>query len=397
MKPTRLTLFAAIMVAQFFLFEAGLRWAGGSEAAPVFQQLFMQDAALGGYRLKPGASAHYKTTEFETDIVINSSGVRDREVPAKPANERRIVVLGDSLVLSVQVDARETFCARLEKRLNAARQPGEPVWRVINAGVQGYGPVEELEFYRHVASRFQPDVVLVALFVGNDAMEASDAAARIFPQGTGAAVKTPAVPAANLEAVKRPSRWPLWLRRLTRRTMVAQIVRMRAVAVLERFGDARPIDRALTMYLPVEPPEMARGLEVTREAVRRLAMLAADDGARTGIVLVPARFQVADDDFGALEATVEQSGFTLVRDAGTDRFRQALAPLGLPMMDALPVLRHDPRRAQLFFKSTAHFTVTGHEVMAAGLESFLRGSSLLTAVPVTPGASPGAATKGPRP
>jgi lysophospholipase L1-like esterase len=399
-KPSRLALFAAIMIAQFVLFEAGLRWAGGSEAAPVFQQLFMQDSEMGGYRLKPGATAHFKTTEFETDIAINSSGVRDSEIPAKPVSERRIVVLGDSLVLSVQVDAQETFCALLQKRLNAASKPGEPAWRVINAGVQGYGPVEELEFYQHVARRFQPDIVLVALFVGNDAMEAGDTAGKLASEGNesaGAPAAAPASPGPQLDAVKRPSRWPLWLRRLTRRTMVTQIVRMRAVTLLERFGDARPIDRALTMYLPAMPPDMARGLDVTREAVRRLAALAAEDGARTGIILVPARFQVADDDFGYLAEAVEQTGSTLVRDAGTDRFRQAMAPLALPIMDALPVLRNDPRNQQLFFKSTAHFTVTGHEAMAAGLESFLRGSGLLLPAASGAGTPQGSKLKGPRP
>ncbi len=71
------------MFAMFFVFEAGLRIAGGSEAAPVFQQLFMQDPAMGGYRLRPGAKARFRTTDFETDIAINSSGVRDREIPTE--------------------------------------------------------------------------------------------------------------------------------------------------------------------------------------------------------------------------------------------------------------------------------------------------------------------------
>jgi hypothetical protein len=373
-KSSRLLLFAAILLLQFFVFEAGLRLAGGSEAAPVFQQLFLQDPEMGGYRLKPGAKAHYKTADFETDIVINSSGTRDREIPPKPPGERRIVILGDSLVLSVQVQTGETFCSRLEQRLNDHRALGEPRYRVINAGVQGYGPVEELAFFEHVASRFQADVVLIAIYAGNDAMEANDSGAKILPAGTGG--NTPSQP-SQLEAVKRPSRWPLWLRRLTRNSMVLQIVRMRATTLMERFGQARPIDRALTIYLPKLPADMARGLDVSRECVRRIATLAAGQGAKTGIVLLPARFQVADDDYDNLRAIIEDSGATLVRNAGTARFRDALGSLGLPLMDALPTLHDSPRRAGIFFKTTAHLTVTGHDVLATGLESFLRGSGLL--------------------
>jgi hypothetical protein len=372
-KPTRLLLFAAIVLAQFFVFEAGLRLAGGSEAAPIFQQLFLQDPDV-GYRLRPGARARFRTADFDTDIVINSSGTRDREIEPKAADEHRIVVLGDSLVLAVQVPQDATFTAVLEKRLNAHRAPGEARYRVINAGNQGYGPVEELAFFEHVARGFEADVVLVGVFVGNDAMEANDTGAKVLPIAEGAVAPAAFVPS---EAVKRPSRVPLWLRRLSRRSMVLQITRMKAMTLMERFGQVRPIDRALTMYLPTIPPEMARGLAVSRECVRRIEAVAAQGGARTGIVLLPARFQVRDDDYANLRAIVEASGATLLRDAGTKRFEEALAPLGLPMMDALQVLRPAPQDPELFFATTAHLTVTGHAVLAAGLEDFLRSSGLL--------------------
>jgi hypothetical protein len=372
-KPSRLLLFSGILLAQFFLFEAGLRLAGGSEAAPVFQQLFLQDPLV-GYRLKPGARVRFRTADFDTEISINSSGTRDREIGPKAADEFRIVVLGDSLVLAVQVQQPETFTALLERRLNASRGPGEPRYRVINAGIQGYGPVEELAFFEHVASRFEADLVLVGVFVGNDAMEASDSGANILPVAEGA-VEPTASDASD--AVKLRSRYPLWLRRLTRRSMVLQIVRMRATTLLERFGQARPIDRALTMSLPELPQEMARGLAVSRECVKQIDAIATERGGRTGIILLPARFQVREDDYENLRAIVAASGGTLLRDVGTKRFQEALAPLGLPMMDALPVFRRLPQQPELFFATTAHLTVRGHEVLAAGLEDFLRGSGLL--------------------
>ena len=373
MKPSRLLLFSAIAGAQFLVFEAGLRLAGGSEAAPVFQQLFLQDPVV-GYRLKPGARARFRTADFDTDIIINSSGTRDREIGPKAPDEHRIVVLGDSLVLAVQVEQEETFTAVLEKRLNAHRAPGEARYRVINAGIQGYGPVEELAFFEHVASRFDADVVLVGVFVGNDAMEANDTGAGILPVAEGTVAQ---VASSASEAVKRPSPYPLWLRRLTRRSMVLQITRMRATTILERFGQVRPIDRALTMYLPELPPEMARGLAVSRECIRRIDGIARERGGRTGIVLLPARFQVRDDDYANLRAIVAESGGTLLRDVGTTRFQEALAPLGLPMTDPLPVFRQFPQQPELFFATTAHLTVRGHEVLAAGLEGFLRSSGLL--------------------
>src|SRR4029079_17503393 len=104
-----------------------------SEAAPSFQALFMPDAVV-GYRLRPNARTRFVTPEFETDIAINARGVRaDRAIGPKPAGERRIVVLGDSLVLSVQVELRQTFCRLLEADLNRGRRTDPR--RVMNAAV----------------------------------------------------------------------------------------------------------------------------------------------------------------------------------------------------------------------------------------------------------------------
>jgi lysophospholipase L1-like esterase len=122
---------------------------------------------------------------------------------------------------------------------------------------------------------------------------------------------------------------------------------------------------------------MERGLAVTRECVRRIAESAAGQGARTGIVLVPARFQVADDNYENLKAIVAESGEALLRDAATDRFTAALSGLGLPMVDTLPALRDASGRTRVFMRSTAHFTRDGHEVMADALARFLRDAGLL--------------------
>ena len=360
------------MLVQFGLFEAGMRLHAGSEAAPAFQQLFMRDPEV-GVRLRPGASARFRTSEFETDIVINSSGVRDDEIGPKAAGERRIVVLGDSIVLAVQVQAAETFCARLQQRLNAQQAAGGTAYRVINAGVQGYGPVEDLRFFERVARRFEADVVLVVVYVGNDAMEAADSGDAVLPRpeaDVAAAAHGPTVTTA-------PSRWPLWLRRMVRRSMVLQTVRLRAVTLLDRYSRVHPIDRALTMYLPDLPPEMERGLAVSRESVRRIAATAASDGARTGVVLVPARFQVDDENFDSLKAIVAAGGQDLVRDAASKRFASAFSGLGLPLLDTLPALRTASGEARVFMRSTAHLTLHGHQVMADTLAGFLRDSGLL--------------------
>jgi lysophospholipase L1-like esterase len=353
-RLARVGLLAVILAAEFAVLEAGLRWHGGSEAAPGFQQLFMQDPRV-GHRLRPGATTRYTTPEFSTRITINEQGVRDdASIGPKAANETRIVILGDSLVLSVQVELQQTFAKELERGLQAA-MPSR-TWRVINAGVQGYGPVDEWLFYRHVVAAFDPDLVLVMAFVGNDAVEAHDKASWIDTGGR------PAGDVAEIAATR--------MRRLVRSSMVLQGARLRSDQLKARF-EGPGTERPLTSYLAEPPADVVDGLAQTRRAFGLIAEAASARGARTALVLMPARFQTDDADYGRLRAIVAEAGGALVRDAATDRFREALAPLGLPMLDLLPVLQAEPNRVELFFQRNVHLTPRGHRVVGQALTPFV--------------------------
>src|SRR5579862_918159 len=242
--PSRLLLAAAILAGQFGLIEAGLRLEGGSEATPAFQALFLQDPQT-GYRLKPGAHTRYTTVEFSTEIAINAQGVRDdRDIGPKAPNERRIVILGDSLTMALQVSVDRTFSALLEQRLNAADPSHQ--WRVINAGVQGYGAVQEALFYRHVAAAFQPDLVLVASSVVNAPLEAG---------------KQSWLDADGQPAADAGDRASTLARRIVRSSMVLQLVNLRYTEFKAHF-QAPVKELPLATYLSDPPPVVDSGLSV---------------------------------------------------------------------------------------------------------------------------------------
>jgi hypothetical protein len=358
-------LFLLIMSLWFMLFEAGLRQWGSSEAAPAFQDLFMGDPVV-GYRLQPGARTRFTTAEFDTQIAVNSVGVRDdQEIGAKGQHEKRIVVLGDSLVLSVQVPFSVTFTEQLERRLNATARPDDPTrYRVINAGVQGYGPVEEWLFFRETLVKLQPDVVLVSVFVGNDAEEAVASQAKL-------AEGRPTTELLRESLLVR-------VRRLVRRSMVLQILRLRVVAASERFrSTGGPPEPPHQSYAANPAPRIARGIAFTRQAITLIANEAGRVGARTGIVLMPARFQIDDDDFGRRRELDARAGGDLRRDAATDRFAAGLGGMGLPVLDLLPILRAAPEGPDLFFRENVHLTPRGHSVVGDALAEFLREQPLL--------------------
>lgn len=362
-QPYRVTVFLLIVAAQFGVFEAALRVWGSSEAAPSFQGLFMPDPDT-GHRLKPGARIRFQTAEFDSQIAINNVGVRDDEdLGPKAPDERRIVILGDSLVLSVQVPQRQTFSELLESRLNSNQARYR--YRVINAGVQGYGPVQQWLFFKSLAARLDPDIVVATVFVGNDAEEAF-AARRALDRS-----RRPLAETAS-EAVATP------LRRMVRRSMVLQVLRLRVVAATERFApNLAPPEPPLQSYAARPAPRIQQGIDITRDCVRLIAKHAEALGARAAVLLMPARFQVDDGDYDRLRSAVAQAGGELLRDGATERFDRSFAKLPLPRLDLLPALRRALPGPDLFFQRNVHLTPRGHEVVAEALASFLARSGLI--------------------
>ncbi len=114
-----------------------------------------------GWRMLPNVqkrSAFWGATEPAT---TNSKGWRDAETTyAKPPGTTRIVVLGDSFTFASSVDYGERFTEVLEE----AREDLE----VVNLGVNAYGTDQELRVLELEGLRYDPDVVVLVAYLGND-------------------------------------------------------------------------------------------------------------------------------------------------------------------------------------------------------------------------------------
>ena len=97
-------------------------------------------------------------------FILNSHGFLNPEYPyKKPANTKRIVFLGDSQTLG-EVPYQYSFVRQIESRFQAEQKNVQ----TINLGVICIGPGMEKQIFIHEGAKFQPNVVVLGFFVGND-------------------------------------------------------------------------------------------------------------------------------------------------------------------------------------------------------------------------------------
>jgi lysophospholipase L1-like esterase len=114
------------------------------------------------------------TGESRLPLHINAFSQRGADYPlAKPAAERRVLVIGDSLTFGQGVKDDESWPAQLGALLVSAHDPSE-TWRAINAGVNGWSAWHYQRYVETQALRFSPDVIVVGLYFGNDMLPAPD-------------------------------------------------------------------------------------------------------------------------------------------------------------------------------------------------------------------------------
>jgi hypothetical protein len=163
---TRLAVASLSLAATVVALELALRYMTfGSLGAPrtTFHLQLFDPHPTRGWTLKPDREALLRTADFTVDYRTNSRGFRDVEhTLEKPEGVYRVVVLGDSFMEAGQVALEESFPRLLEQRLAGRRA------EVVNLGISGYGTLQELLMLQEEGLRYDPDLVVLALFPDND-------------------------------------------------------------------------------------------------------------------------------------------------------------------------------------------------------------------------------------
>ena len=378
------------VLSPLILLELSLRlfgpWLpGGYDTGP-----YIQRHELLGHFHVPNHRGWMRAPEFTTYVEISPLGLRDRRTTyEKPADAFRILLLGDSYLEGVQVQQSEGVAERLELLLNErSGQQAGPRIEVINAGVAAYGTAQYLLLYESDVHRYQPDLVMMFHFVGNDVKNNSPALEipggdrklavkpyfELEPDGQLTLLPGPPVtPQPPLVRTLRHS----WTYNVFEGTTFALLDPAFIREDIEVVGGARNYIRE---NYDLEPErEWAKAWRITEALIARLQTRTQEHGAPLVLVGVP--------DWRALDPDIwRQELFRNRRqqrpaspEAPTDRLGQIAGRHNLPYLDLLPVFRQTIAAGSgpLYYAVDGHWNAAGHAAAAAGLADALRSRNLL--------------------
>ncbi|MFN0149085.1 MAG: alginate O-acetyltransferase AlgX-related protein [bacterium] len=359
------------------------------------------------------------TSEYDVEMKTNRDGFRDAEHErAKPAGTVRLAVLGDSFVVGSGVAFESIFTSRLAAAIArrdsiaaAAASDDEPRIEVLNFGVSGTGPLHAARVWRRFASAYDPDVVLVCVYAGNDASDAlreasetpprfalaalaGEAVARWRPvRGAGAGAGAGAGDGAasggwNAFGGENPASLDALLRAARERGVSETEVRARLAAIPEplvadalafrsnpfNLAEAVLDPEAMIENLLLEGDTMERGWRATEDALGALHDEIARTGATMVLVGIPAGVQVSERYWWATHLGLVLDRRILVRAPFQDRLAKFAAREGVALVDLLPTLRSagGDSGAPLYFEQDGHWNARGHEVAAHLIAAALR-------------------------
>jgi hypothetical protein len=353
---SRITLVLGGLVVALAAGEAVLR-VGGVEPA----DLMVRDAVLGQtYRPNLRKSLYDEESRRSVAVSVNSHGFRDVE-HASPSSPGRVVMLGDSFAAGLSVDFDRTFPQICKRLLNE----GGGDWDVMSLAVAGFGTAQELLAFEQFGRAFEPQVVVLNFFAGNDisdnSPELSTALRPYFVVRDGRLVATPASESRRALTgwLNEHSRLYTWQKRQTQK--IERVVKKDVV-----------IDPVLRVFLSQTDAAMERAWGVTEALILRLRGEVEAGGGRLLVSYIPFADEVNADWW---DETIRRSRPLADAQWSLDRPSTRLAEFcrrnGIAFVSVRDAFRHEDGEERLYFPH-GHFNERGHRAYAARLVSEIR-------------------------
>jgi lysophospholipase L1-like esterase len=354
---------------------------------PVFAEfeqagLYVQTAD-GTIGFAPGYRGTLAVGGMRTEVAINTLGMRGAEIGSKQPGERRVLVVGDSLVFGYGVQAGEALPQRLQESLASN---GVAV-TAGNGGMPGIGTRDAAARMQQLDAPFGPDAFVFCCYLGNDAVDdlRIDRAVCGGLRFDGPMARLSQSSWRMQLAVR--SRAMLWFEAwvFTNHPTSSPLLQMAPSAEELASMAGLPGDYpafagtyaglfldvadVATTWKQGAPPVLPRVLGNVRASLQRAKAIA---GARPLLfVLLPTRWQLADELWTRQLKQMDFHPASFRRGAAQRRFAGVAQELGIPAFDATPVLAAERDQAGLFVDDGGHFSGRGNEVVAKSLAAQL--------------------------
>ena len=313
------------------------------------------------FALAPGRDIRFIDEEFSTRVWIGPDGLRGSpDAAAGRAGRPRVLALGDSFTFGYGVQAEEAWPARLQEEL---RRRGMTRAEVINAGIPAYAPDQELDLLRELLPRWRPDLVILALYVGNDVAEVTlhRSAPPLFVSAEGALIDDPT------ESDRHPGAIRAWLGRHSR---LAAFLRVRVHRLVIALG-LRPAPRLYHADYFRDAlgytPAYDRAWRLLEQILRAMDRETRARGGLFVLAVIPMDAQVSEKYWRPYLSLGFRFDRAILRDARPqDRLRAFATAEGIPMVDLLPAFRTRVGET-LHFRKNPHWNASGHLLAAREL------------------------------
>lgn len=317
-----------------------------------------------GYIYEPGAVMDERGRDYDVPFVINSLGLREREIGPKGEDVYRIQLVGNSFSVSHGIAAEASLGRVLERELAAAGAP-RPV-EVLNTSNAGYNSLNYRMAFRRWAPVLRPDALVVG-FVQAREHKCDDESTRYIIrdgllQGRYLAGETPAPPKRSpLTGVRkflaRNSDLYVLLRNyLYYNEKIDKLLRRGASG-----GGAR---NELKPYLSPTPRLVAEGWERAFDQLGKLRDEARAAGVELIVLSIPERSEVDAAYAAGLAAQAGLEPEAVDRGLPSARLRDFCAAADIPLLECGPAVTRAHGAEPAFFQYDNHWNPRGVEAGA---------------------------------
>lgn len=322
-----------------------------------------------GFRYVPGVSIDKFNEESRRIIRLrfNREGFRDIDHDLQKKG-LRIAVLGDSFVAANQVDFEDNFHQLLQQSLN---DTGLSNAEVLNYGVSGYSTAQSYKVYQDYAAKYSPDVVVYALFMGNDI---GDNTPQLSRKGR---IFYSLDHAGSLGSEPQLAE-DIYGQGLLSHSMLYRFVQRRWERIKRKtiyYSGGRELMHRYNVFLQQPPEPWLLAWQVTEQLLVNFKRRVELDGARFVLMLIPDAIQVYPEYWNeAMNNHVQALAGAKDPLAPLNRARQIATQHGMHLLDLHPVLVSDfAQTGQYRYFGRAHFNEGGHRLVSRELKNAIEG------------------------